>query len=300
MRVAITGSSGLVGSALRRHFEANGHDVTPVTRRRDRAGKKAAYWNPDAVEMDERAFEGHDVVIHLAGESLFGVWTPKRKERIRRSRVQGTQLLAAGLASLDRRPQVLISASGVNYYAAQPAGVRLDESAPTGAGFLAGVVRGWEAAAEPAEVAGIRTVQLRFGLVLAREGGILQKMLPPFRLGLGAVVGPGDQAWSWVALPEIPHVVQHVIETPALRGGVNTTAPNAVTAREFSETLGRVLHRPVPLHIPAAVVARLPGGMGRELAIQSTNVVPKRLVDSGYRFRFPDLEPALRHLLGHG
>jgi uncharacterized protein (TIGR01777 family) len=300
LRVAITGASGLVGSALRRHFEAKGHEVTPVTRRRERAGRKAAYWNPDAVEMDDHAFEGHDAVIHLAGESLFGVWTAKRKERIRRSRVQGTQLLAAGLASLDRPPRVLISASGVNYYAPRPAEVTLDESAESGAGFLAGVVRGWEAAVEPAEVAGIRTVQLRFGLVLAREGGVVQKMLPPFRLGLGAVVGPGDQAWSWIALPEIAHIVQHVIDTSALRGGVNATAPNAVTAREFSITLGRVINRPVPLYIPASVIARLPGGMGRELAIQSANVVPRRLLDSGYRFRFPELESALRGLLAPG
>ena len=252
------------------------------------------------MEMDERGFEGHDVVIHLAGESLFGVWTAKRMERIRRSRVEGTRLLAAGLASLERPPQVLVSASGVNYYAPRPADVTLDEAAAGGNGFLARVVRDWEGAAAAADAAGIRTVQLRFGLVLARDGGIVQKLLPPFRLGLGAVVGPGDQAWSWIALPEIPHVVQHVIETAALRGGVNATAPNAVTAREFSRTLGRVLNRPVPLHIPAPVVARLPGGMGRELAIQSTNVVPKRLLDSDYRFRFPEIEPALRHVLARG
>lgn len=297
MRIAITGASGLVGSALRRHFEHDGHSVTPVTRRRERSDG-AAYWNPDAGEMDESAFEGHDVVIHLAGESLFGVWTPGRKRRIRRSRVDGTRMLAAGLASLTRPPRVMISASGVNYYAPRPASVELDEDAPRGDGFLADVVRGWEGGAEPAQRAGIRTVQLRFGLVLSREGGIVQKMLPPFRLGLGAVVGPGDQAWSWIALADIPPIVRHVIDTQALSGGVNATAPHAVTAREFSHTLGRVLNRPVPLHVPAAAVALLPGGMGRELAIQSTNVVPRRLLESGYRFRFTHLEPALRHLLG--
>ncbi|HEX6589272.1 MAG TPA: TIGR01777 family oxidoreductase [Longimicrobiales bacterium] len=297
MRIAITGSSGLVGSALRRHFESGGHAVLPVTRRRERARADAPYWNPDANEMDAASFEGVDVVVHLAGESLFGVWTKGRKARIRRSRAEGTRLLAEGLASLARPPRVLVSASGVNYYAPRSANVPLDESAPAGDGFLAEVVRAWEAGTQPAERAGIRTAQLRFGLVIAREGGIVQKMLPPFRLGLGAIVGPGDQAWSWIALADLPAIIDHVIATPQLRGGINTTAPNAVTSREFSQTLGRVLNRPVPLRIPASAVALLPGGMGRELAIQSTNVVPKRLLDSGYPFRFTHLEPALRHVL---
>jgi len=300
MRIAISGSGGLVGSALRDALAADGHAITAIVRTRQRTRRPTAYWNPEAGEVDEGALEEHDVVIHLAGESLFGVWTRRRKEAIRRSRVHGTQLLAAAIAGLRRPPRLLITASAVGYYGDRPADEPLDEETPGGTGFLAGVVRGWEAANEPADVAGVRTVQLRFGLVLAREGGMLGKMLPPFRLGLGAVVGPGDQVWSWIALPEIAHIVRHVMDVPSLRGPINTTAPNAVTSREFSRTLGRVLRRPVALHVPRFVVALAPGGMGRELALSSARVVPARLHASGYTFRHPELEPALRSLLARG
>jgi uncharacterized protein (TIGR01777 family) len=298
MKIAISGSGGLVGSALQESLAADGHAITPIVRQRRRGRRAAAsaYWNPDVGEVDEASLEAHDVVIHLAGESLFGVWTRRRKKAIRRSRVQGTQLLASALAGLRKPPALLITASAIGYYGDRP-GEELDETASGAQGFIAGVVRGWEAANEPAEVAGVRTVQLRFGLVLAREGGMLGAMLPAFRLGLGAVVGPGDQIWSWIARSEIPHVIRHVIATPSLRGPVNATAPQAVTSREFSQTLGRVLQRPVPLHVPRFVVALAPGGLGHELALASASVVPARLLASGYRFRQPELEPALRELL---
>ena len=298
MKVAISGASGLVGSELSAALRDDGHAITRIVRKRERARKSGvAYWNPDEGEVDEDALEGHDVVIHLAGESLFGIWTKRRKEAIRRSRVQGTQLLSAALAGLSRPPSLLITASAVGIYGSKPPDQPLTEDAPEGEGFLPRVVRGWEAASEPAEVAGIRVARLRFGLVLSKKGGLLGTMLPPFRLGLGAVVGPGDQAWSWIALPEIARVVRHVIATPGLHGAINTAAPNAVSAREFSHTLGRVLHRPVPLHIPRAVVELAPGGMGRELATASARAVPDRLTRSGYSFEWPLLEPALRALL---
>lgn len=298
MKIAITGSSGLVGSELRESLASEGHDITRVVRERGRARRPGvAYWNPDRAEVDRNSLEGHDVVIHLAGESLFGIWTEKRKEEIRRSRVQGTQLLASALAGLERPPSVLLTASAVGIYGDHPPDMPLDEETPGGDGFLPRVVRGWEAASEPAEVAGIRVVRMRFGLVLAQSGGILGTMLLPFRLGLGAVVGPGSQAWSWVALPEISRVVRHIIDHPSIHGAINVTSPNAVTAREFSHTLGRVLRRPVLLHIPRAIVARAPGGMGRELATASARVVPARLVASGYTFEWPLLEPAMRDLL---
>lgn len=298
MKIAITGSSGMIGSHLRAALGADGHAITRVVRRREGARKAGhAYWNPETAQVDEDSLEGHDVVIHLAGESLFGVWTKRRKEAIRRSRVQGTQLLASALAGLGRPPALLLTASAIGIYGNHPADEPLDENTPGADGFLPRVVRGWEAASEPAEVVGIRVVRFRFGLVLSPKGGILGTMLPPFRLGLGAVVGPGDQAWSWVALPEIARVVRHVISTPSVEGAINVVAPNAVTAREFSRTLGRVLHRPVALHIPRAVVALAPGGMGRELAAASARVVPARLEHSGYDFEWPLLEPTLRALL---
>ena len=296
MKIAISGARGLVGSELAQELGRD-HTITRLVRRRDRGRKNVAYWNPESGEVDDHALEGHDVVIHLAGESLFGVWTQKRKDAIRRSRVHGTQLLASVLAGLTRPPSLFVTASAVGFYGDRPPNEPLTESSPGADGFLAGVVRGWEAAAEPAEVAGIRTVQLRFGLVISERGGIIKTMLPSFRLALGAVVGPGSQAWSWVALPEIPHIVRHVIAHSELRGPVNVTAPNTVTSAEFSHALGSAIHRPVPLHIPARVVTLAPGGMGRELAIASARVVPDKLLRSGYTFHHPDLEPTLREML---
>ena len=202
------------------------------------------------------------------------------------------------MPTLDRPPALLITASAVGIYGDRLPEQKVDESASGGSGFLAGVVRGWEAATEPADVAGIRVAHLRFGLVISERGGIVKAMLPAFRLGLGAVVGPGSQAWSWIALHELPHIVRHVIANDTLRGPVNTTAPEAVTSAEFSRALGRALHRPVLLHIPAALVRLAPGGMGEELAIASARVEPAKLIASGYAFRHPVLEPELRRILG--
>lgn len=296
MRIAITGASGLVGSELVNELGAD-HAITRLVRRRDRAKRDAAYWNPDTGEIDAAALEGHDVVLHLAGESLFGLWTARRKDAIRRSRVQGTQLLASALAALEQPPALLVTASAVGIYGDRPPDEPLDEDSAGGTGFLAGVVRGWEAATEPAEVAGIRTVHLRLGLVISEKGGIVKTMAPAFRLGLGAVVGPGTQAWSWVALPELPRIVRHVMATDSLRGPVNATAPGAVSAAEFSRALGDALHRPVPLHVPSALVRLAPGGMGRELATASARVLPAKLLATGFDFAYPSLLPALRRLL---
>lgn len=298
MKIAISGSSGLVGSDLRDSLGADGHELTRLVRDRARARKPGhAYWDAETGEVDQSALEGHDVVIHLAGASIFRPWTPKQKQAIRRSRVQGTQLLSSALAGLTRPPALLLSASGMNYYGSQPTQQRVVEEDPPGNGFLAGVVRGWEAATEPAEVAGIRVVHMRFGLVLSPEGGILGAMLPAFRFGLGAVVGSGEQAWSWIALPEIARIIRHLIATPSVRGPVNFAAPDVVTAEEFSRTLGRVLHRPVALRIPRPIVSLVPGGMGEELALASVHMVPRRLEQSGYTFHHASFEPTLRLLL---
>ena len=298
MKIAMSGSSGLVGSRLSESLGADGHAITRIVRDRERARKTGfAYWNHERGEVDEKSLEGHDVVIHLAGESLFGIWTRRRKEAIRRSRVQGTQLLSAALAGLSRPPSLLLTASAVGVYGDRPPDEPLTEDAPSGEGFLPGVVRAWEAAAEPAEVAGIRVVQMRFGIVLSPEGGLLGTILPLFRLGLGGVVGPGEQVWSWVALPEIPDVVRHIIETPSLHGPVNVTTPNAVSSREFSRSLGRVLRRPVAIHLPRTLAVRVGRGLLRDLAVASARAVPARLEQSGYSFRYTLLEPALHDLL---
>lgn len=297
MRIAITGSSGLVGTALREDLAARGHAITRVLRDPESRGRRGtAYWNPDSGEVDEASLEDHDVVIHLAGTSLFVPWTRRRREVIRRSRVQGTQILSAALAGLSRPPSLLLCASGVGIYGDR-GDAPLTEDTPAGDGFLPRLVRSWEAAAEPAEVAGIRVVPMRFGMVLSPDGGMLGTVLPLFRFGVGGTVGPGDQVWSWIALPEMQEIVAHVIATPSLQGPVNVATPNAITAREFSHTLGRVLRRPVPFHVPRAIAARVGGGMLRELAVASARAVPERLERSGYSFRYPLLEPTLRTLL---
>ena len=299
MRIAISGSSGLVGSALVDALSADGHEITRIVRDRARARKpRTAYWNPELGEVDEDALEGHDVVIHPAGESLFVPWTPKRKEAIRRSRVVGTQLLSAALAGLAKPPSLLLSGSAIGFYGDRPNDERLVEADAGGDGFLPRVVRAWEAATEPADVAGIRVVHMRLGLVMAREGGMLATISPPFRFGLGGIPGSGDQVWSWVALPEIPRIVRHLIATASIRGPVNVVAPHAVTAREFTRTLGRVLRRPVLIRVPAPLFALAPGGMGRELVLASSRVAPARLEESGYEFAHPRFEPMLRELLG--
>ncbi|MBX6366262.1 MAG: TIGR01777 family protein, partial [Gemmatimonadetes bacterium] len=250
-------------------------------------------WDPAAGRIDAAGLEGVDVVIHLAGEGLLGVWTAAKKRRIRESRVRGTTLLAETLARLERRPEVLITASAVGFYGDHPAGEPVDESAPPGRGFLAETTVAWERACEPAVAAGLRVVHARFGLVLSRKGGALAAMLPVFRLGLGGPVGSGRQVVSWIALAEIGPAMLHVIEHAELRGPVNFTAPESVSFNEFARTLGRVLGRPAVVRLPAFAARLVLGEMADELLLSGARVVPRRLLASGYGFRFPRLEPAL-------
>lgn len=299
MRVAITGSSGLIGSALVERLRANGHEVTRLVRSRDRAGGPgAAYWDPARGEVDAAGLEGHDVVIHLAGESLVGLWTARKKARIQDSRVRGTRLLAEALAALSRPPAVLLSASAIGFYGARPPDVGLDEDAPPGTGFLADTARAWEAAADPARAAGIRVVHPRFGLVLSPRGGALAAMLPLFRLGLGGRLGSGAQVWSWITLDDVVEAALHALRTESLAGPVNFVAPEPVSNAEFTRVLGRVLRRPALLVVPAFAARLAAGEMAEEMLLSGARVVPRRLLETGYRFRFPALEPALRHLLG--
>ncbi|MBW3542612.1 MAG: TIGR01777 family oxidoreductase [Planctomycetes bacterium] len=297
MRVLVTGSSGLIGSDLVSFLTTGGHEVVRLVRRQAHAADEIA-WQPSGGAIDRPALEGFDAVVHLAGENIAGGrWTAKRKARIRSSRVEGTRLLAEALAGLEHKPRVLVCASAIGYYGDRGSEV-LDESSSSGDNFLAEVCREWEAAAEPARQAGIRTVHTRFGVVLSAAGGALKQMLTPFKLGAGGKIGSGRQYWSWVAIDDVVGAIHHALMMDSLDGPINVTAPQPVTNREFTKTLGRVLHRPTLLPLPGFAARLALGEMADELLLASARVVPQKLQDSGYEFRYTDLEAALRHALG--
>lgn len=296
MKIAVTGASGLIGTELCALLTTAGHQVTRLVRHKP--GEGEIYWNVKDQEIDTAGLAGHDAVVHLAGENVAsGRWSPAQKKRIRNSRVDGTRLLCDALASLDTKPQVLISASATGYYPVDT-GEELTEESPPGDTFLAEICREWEAAAAPAIAAGIRVVYPRFTVVLSPRGGALAKMLLPFRLGLGGVLGSGRQVWSWIALDDAVGAIYHALNHPELHGPMNVAAPQAVTNREFTKTLGRVLGRPTVLPVPAFAARLALGEMADELLLSGMHVVPKKLLETGYTFRFPDLESALRHMLG--
>jgi uncharacterized protein len=300
LRIAVSGASGLIGSALTRHLTRDGHEVVPLVRRRPGTAERAIGWDPAQGTIDRAGLEGCDAIINLAGESVFGRWTPAKKQRIRESRVAGTRLLSEAIARLERRPRVLLAASAIGYYGdrgAEP----LDEQSPRGSDFLADVARDWEAATSPAAAAGVRVVNLRFGIVLTPTGGMLGKMLPAFRLGLGGPIGSGRQYLSWIALDDLLGAIRHLLANDAVSGPVNITAPHAVTQLDFVSTLGRVLRRPALLPIPMFALRLAFGDEAAAMMVSGQRVSPARLVASGYRFRFDSVEPTLRALLAaHG
>lgn len=299
MRVAVSGSTGLVGSEVVTVLSAGGHGVVRLVRRVPAPGEKAVRWDPERGEVDAAGLEGLDAVVHLAGENVgSGRWTAARKAAIRDSRVRGTRLLCEALAGLARPPVTLVCASAVGYYGDRGEEVLTEES-PPGAGFLPDVSREWEAASGAASRRGIRVVTLRIGMVISPRGGALARMLPLFRAGLGGVIGGGRQYVSWVALDDLSNIILHALQRGDLRGPVNAVAPRPVTNREFTEALGKALSRPTPLPVPAFALRLAVGGeMADALLLSSARVVPKRLIDSGYTFLSPEIEAALRRLLG--
>lgn len=296
MKILVTGASGLVGTALTAALEKEGHEVVALVRRAPRSASEIR-WDPASGIPDPAAVEGADAVVHLAGENIAeGRWTAAKMERIRASRVQGTRTLCEALARLERKPSVLVCASAIGFYGDRGDEV-LDEDSAPGRGFLTDVCREWEAACEPAREAGVRVVSLRTGVVLARDGGALAKMLLPFKLGLGGKIGDGKQYMSWIALDDLVRAVEHAIEHAELEGPVNGTAPGAVTNLEYTKTLGRVLSRPTIAPMPAFAARLAFGKMADALLLSSARVVPKRLEETGFRFEEPQLEGALRRVL---
>jgi uncharacterized protein (TIGR01777 family) len=297
MRVLVSGATGLVGGAVSEVLSSSGAEVLRLVRRRPTDAAREIMWNPAEGVEDAGKLEGLDAVIHLAGEPIAeGRWTEEKKRRIRESRVDGTRVLAEALAKLERKPRALLSASAVGYYGSRGAEVLTEESS-AGDDFLARVCRQWEEAATPAAQAGIRVVLMRFGIILSSKGGALAKMLTPFKLGAGGRLGSGHQYMSWIALDDVAGVIAHLLEKDSLSGPVNTVSPEPVTNREFTKALGEALSRPTLLPVPAFALRLAFGEMADVALLASQRVEPVRLKESGYRFKYPELKDALRHVL---
>lgn len=296
MRVAITGSSGLIGSALARAVSKDGGAVVAVVRREARPAE--ARWDPQSGIIDPEAFAGVDAVVHLAGENVGAQrWTPAFKDRLVRSRVDATRGLARSLAALPCPPRTLVCASAIGFYGDRGDDL-VDEDSPPGTGFFPDLVRAWEAAAEPAREAGIRVVHLRFGVVLAPAGGALDRLVPIFRACLGGRTGSGRQWMSWVAIDDVVGAALRALSDASLAGAVNVVAPEPATNRDFAQTLAHVLGRPAFLPLPAFAVRLALGELGENLLLAGARVRPARLAEAGHVFRHPSLEGALRSVLG--
>jgi uncharacterized protein (TIGR01777 family) len=292
MTVAITGASGFVGRALAPALRAAGHAVRTV----GRGSSSDVQWDPRAGTLRAADLDGVDAVVHLAGASVSERWTPEHKREIFESRVRGTSLLASTIAAMPRKPRVLVSASAIGIYGSRGE-EWLSEESTTGDDFLAEVGRAWESNADAARDAGIRVVHPRIGIVLSPDGGALAKMLPAFRFGAGGPMGSGRQWMSWIALDDLIGVIQFALATESLAGPVNAVAPSPVTNAAFGSALGEALHRPAILPVPAFALRLKFGEMAEATVLASQRVRATKLVDSGYAFRYPELDGALRHLL---
>ena len=296
MNILVTGTSGLVGSALVPFLASQAHAVTRLVRRAPAPGTREVFWDP-VNGVVPASLAGIDAVVHLASENIgAGRWTSARKRRIVDSRVAGTRLLARTLAGLQQPPKVMVSASAIGYYGDRGDEI-LSEDSGSGSGFLADVCRQWEQAAGIVADKGNRLVVLRLGMVLSSAGGALRRMLPPFRLGVGGRIGRGTQYMSWIAIDDLLRIILFALTSPSLQGAVNAVAPEPVTNRDFTRTLGRVLRRPTLVWIPGIVIRLMFGEMGRQVLLSSARVVPTRLTATGFQFRYPGLEGALRHVL---
>ncbi|MFF0409947.1 TIGR01777 family oxidoreductase [Kitasatospora sp. NPDC004745] len=298
MRIVVTGSTGLIGSALVRSLLADGHEVVRLVRRRSRTGPQpdgstAIGWNPLLGQVERGGLAGTDAVVHLAGAGVGDHrWTDSYKREIRESRVLGTETLAVALAELKEPPRVLVSASAVGWYG-QTGDRVIDEDSPAGDDFLAEVCVEWEAAARPAERAGIRVVHPRTGMVLSAAGGAGARLLPLFRMGLGGRLGDGRQYWSLLSLEDEVAALRFLIDRDDLSGAVNLSAPEPATNAELTAALGRALRRPTPFPVPEAVLRVVLGELAVEV-VGSHRVVPRRLLDAGFRFAHPDVDAVVR------
>ena len=296
MKILVSGSHGLVGKALTTSLVNAGHEIVSLVRQS--ANDSEIEWHPNQGKINGQQLEGFDVVVHLAGESIAsGRWTEEKKSKIRESRVKGTELLSSALARLSQPPSTFISASAIGFYGSRGDELLTEESAP-GDGFLPEVCVAWEKATGQAEAKGIRTIHPRFGIILDEKGGALERMLTPFRMGVGGKVGNGKQWMSWIALEDVINALRFLIDEPGSEGPVNFTAPRPVTNADFTEALGSVLSRPTLFSVPAFAARLAFGEMADELLLSSAKVEPERLKESGYQFKHPELSSALKTILG--
>ena len=298
MIVLVSGASGLIGSRLVEHLSQAGHTVARLVRSTGRLGEAVVHWDPETGAMNPSDLAGIHAVVHLAGDPIDqGRWTTKKKARILDSRVNGTRLISESVAALQNPPKVLIVASASGYYGDRGDHILTEESGP-GTGFLANVCRTWEESTEAAVQRGVRVVNLRTGLVLTSEGGLLAKLLMPFKLGVGGTLGDGRCYMSWIALEDTIGAIEHAINTPELVGPVNVSSPNPVTNREFTRTLGRVLRRPTFMRVPEmALKLTLGSEKAKDLAFTSARMHPEKLLATGFGFTHSELEPALSSVL---
>jgi uncharacterized protein (TIGR01777 family) len=296
MNILISGSSGLIGSALSKSLLSSGHRVFPLVRN---SSDEFFSWQPEEGKIYLDPAISLDVVINLSGESSKGRWSEAKKQKILDSRISTTSLLSQTISGLNHKPSLFISASAIGYYG-DTGDTLVDESAENGSDFLAGVGAQWEQASLAARDAGIRTVNMRTGVVLGKEGGALKEMLTPFKMGLGGVIGSGQQYWSWVSLDELVNMIEFVINTESLRGPVNLVSKPAVTNKEFTQSLARVLNRPAIFPMPAFMARLLFGEMADAMLLSSVRVYPKKLENAGYRFMHSNVDDALSTLLGLG
>lgn len=295
MKILITGASGLLGENLQKSLLSKGHELLLATRHKPEKDNQI-YWNIEKGfrEEDFGKLETVDAVVHLAGETITGRWSEEKKRKIRDSRIFGTRSLVDAFSKLVNKPKVFVSSSAIGFYGDR-ADEELTESSAAGDTFLAKTCAEWEAEARRAEDLGIRTVLVRTGVVLAKEGGALGQMLTPFKFGVGGVVGSGKQWMSWISLEDEIEIFNFALENENVRGAINATAPNPATNEEFTKTLGAVISRPTILPLPEFAVNLVFGEMGDALLLDSTKVLPKRLLDFGFRFKFPELKTALEN-----
>lgn len=305
MRIIITGATGLIGSALVESLIADGHQVTRLVRQGKTQIQASpipqlteVLWNPQRMVLDPRDVEGHDVVVNLAGESIAdGRWSEEKKRRIYDSRIDSSKLLVKVITELTRPPKVAVSASAIGYYGSHHKREVLTEQSQPGSDFLAQVCVAWEYAFKPLATKSIRTVFMRFGIVLASQGGALSQMLTPFKLGIGGKLGSGDQYMSWVTLIDAIRVIRYIIDNSTLKGPVNVVAPTPITNSEFTAQLGKALSRPTLLTVPAFALRFMFGEMADAGLLASSRVLPEKLISAGYEFRFPELDGALNMIL---